>query len=85
MRHEILKHKWAYGFLLVALATFGLGFFAVWPDRVYQRVFIIAFSIFYFFWGLVTHFKSKKLTQPVFMEYLAISLLIGVLLFLVTL
>ena len=85
MRHEILKHKLAYGFLLVALLTFGLGFFAVWPNRIYQRVLIVAFASFYFIWGLVTHVKSKRLTQQIFMEYLAISLLVGVLLFLVTL
>jgi len=85
MRHEILKHKLAYGFLLVALLTFGLSFFAVWPNRIYQRVLIVVFASFYFVWGLVTHVKSKRLTQQIFMEYLAISLLVGVLLFLVTL
>lgn len=85
MKKEILKHKLAYGILLVALFTFTLGFFAVWPDRVRQRTLIIGFSFFYFIWGLVTHVKSRKLNQQVFMEYLATSLLVGVLLFLVTL
>ena len=85
MRREILKHKLAYGLLLVALLTFALGFFAVWPDRIKQRMLVVGFSFFYFVWGLVTHVKSRKLTQPIFMEYLATSLLVGVLLFLVTL
>ncbi|MFZ5437908.1 MAG: hypothetical protein ACOZAK_02550 [Patescibacteria group bacterium] len=85
MHREILKHKLAYGLLLVALLSFSLGFFAVWPNRTYQRSLIIGFSFFYFIWGLLTHVKSRRLNQQVFMEYLAVSLLIGVLLFLVTL
>lgn len=85
MHREILKHKWAYGILLVALLSFTFGFFSVWPNRVYQRTLVIIFSAFYFIWGLVTHVKSRKLNQQVVMEYLAISLLTGVLLFLVTL
>lgn len=84
MKHEILRHKLAYGLLLVALLTFTLGFFAVWPNRVLQRILVIGLSVFYFTWGLVTHVKSRRLTQYVFMEYLAASLLVGVLLFLVT-
>jgi hypothetical protein len=85
MKSEILKHKLAYGFLLVALISFVFGFFAVWPNRAYQQILIVSFSIFYFVWGLMTHVKSRRLTQQVFMEYLATSLLAGVLLFLVTL
>jgi hypothetical protein len=85
MRKEILKHKLAYGFLLVALISFVFGFFTVWPNRIYQRMLIVSFSVFYFIWGLMTHVKSKRLTQQVFMEYLATSLLVGVLLFLITL
>jgi len=85
MKKEILKHKLAYGFLLVALLFFIIGFFSVWPNRIFQRVLAVGLSIFYFIWGLMTHVKSKKLTQYVVMEYLAMSLLVGILLFLVTL
>ncbi|NCN45844.1 MAG: hypothetical protein COU63_03070 [Candidatus Pacebacteria bacterium CG10_big_fil_rev_8_21_14_0_10_36_11] len=82
---EILKHKLAYAFLLIALITFTFGFFAVWPNRQLQRILVIGLAIFYFTWGLVTHVKSRKLTKLVVLEYLTTSLLAGILLLLVTL
>ncbi|MBT4124213.1 MAG: hypothetical protein HN981_00310 [Candidatus Pacebacteria bacterium] len=85
MRREILKHKVAYGSLLIALLFFTISFFSVWPNRLMQRVLVVGLAVFYFVWGLTTHVKSKKLTQYVVMEYLAMSLLVGILLFLVTL
>jgi len=84
MRSEIFKHKLAYGLLLVAILTFTLGFFAVWPNRIHQRILIVIFSVFYFLWGVMTHVKSRKFTNKVLSEYLATSLLVGVLLFLIT-
>lgn len=85
MFKELLKHKLAYSILLLGLLMFTFYFFAVWPNRVYQRTLILGFSLFYFLWGIMVHVKSKSINKRVVMEYLAVSLLIGSLLFLITL
>ena len=82
---EIKQHKLAYFFLLVGILAFVFGFFTVWPNRAGQRLIIAGFSLFYFLWGMVTHVKSRRLNRQTFLEYLAVSLLVGVLLLLVTL
>ncbi len=84
MTEEILKHKWAYLVLILFLGVCGFLFLAVWPDRSYQRYLIALMTTFYFFWGILTHFKSEAITKKIVLEYLGVSLLAGVLLFLVT-
>ena len=85
MQKEFFKHKWAYSILLLGLSLFTFYFFAAWPNRIFQRILVVAFAVFYFVWGVITHVKAKQINQRLVMEYLTISLLVGVLLFLVTL
>jgi hypothetical protein len=85
MNIELGRHKLAYFILLLGIGIFILYFFAVWPNRVYQRVLSGLFVGFYFLWGIMAHVKSNRLTPRVLLEYFAASLLIGTLLFLVTL
>ena len=80
-----MKHKLAYFILLVGVLAFIFYFFAVWPNRALQKVASGVFVLFYFLWGVTTHLKTRRLTRAIFLEYLAVSLLMGVLLFLVTL
>lgn len=85
MRIELGRHKIAYLVLLIGIAVFVFYFFAVWPNRVSQRILSGLFVSFYFLWGIISHVKSSRLTPIVLMEYFAASLLVGILLFLVTL
>lgn len=84
MRKELARHKLAYLVLIGFLGMVGFLFIAAWPDRVYQRYLILVTAFFYFCWGLVTHFKSRRLTGPVVLEYLAVAVLAGAILLLVT-
>jgi len=83
MKIELLRHKLAYFILLLGVFTFIFYFFAVWPNRLLQRVASVAFVVFYFLWGVMTHVHTRRLTHKIFFEYLATSLLIGLLLLLV--
>jgi FtsH-binding integral membrane protein len=84
MINQFKQHRLAYAVLILFMALAGFLFLAVWPDRIYQRYLILVMMAFYFFWGLVTHFKTDKLNSKIFLEYLGVSLLAGLLLFLVT-
>lgn len=84
MTQEILRHKLAYLVLIAFLVISGFLFLAVWPDREYQRYLALLMVTFYFFWGILTHFKSKELTKEIVLEYLGVSLLAGILLLFVT-
>lgn len=85
MRKEFLSHKLAYLVLVLFLGLSVFLFLAVWPDRAYQRYLTLLISIFYFFWGVVSHTKSKTITKKIVIEYLAVSCLSGLILLLVTL
>ena len=85
MKSLLKKHKWAYLILFSALLTFVFFFSRYWPDKMMQRYLSLGMGIFYFFWGLFTHVKSKKLTLEVAFEYLAMSMLAVLLLILITL
>lgn len=84
MKTELMNHKLAYFILLLGVFTFVFYFFAIWPNRVLQRLASGVFVAFYFLWGVSTHLKTRRLTRKILLEYLAVSLLIGTILFLVT-
>ncbi len=84
MRKEFIKHKLAYIILFIFLSLAIFLFFAVWPDRVFQRYLIALMAMFYFFWGIISHVKTKKISRQVIFEYFGVSLLAGLLLLLVT-
>jgi len=84
MKQELLHHKLAYLILAGGLSLLILGFLAVWPDRILQRVLIGVLTIFYFGWGSITHLHTAALTKRVIYEYAAMSLLAGTLLMLIT-
>ncbi len=84
MKHELLKHKYAYLVLCIGLTIFVLSFLAAWPDRFLQRCMIGAVAIFYFLWGVTTHFKSEHISRKVILEYAGMATLTSVLLLLIT-
>lgn len=84
IRQELRRHKKAYLALAIGLLSLGGLFFLAWPDRAQQRWLALALILFYFFWGVTTHVKTERLTPQVVLEYLAVSLLAGLLLFLIT-
>jgi len=57
---------------------------AVWPDRFVQRLIVIAVAIFYFLWGVTTHFKSAHISRQIILEYAGMAILASVLLLLIT-
>ena len=84
MKFNFNHHKLAYAVLLIGIGIFLFYFFAVWPNRVAQRLSSLIFAVFYFLWGITTHIKTSGLNSKVITEYFAVSLLIGLLLFLIT-
>lgn len=75
MLHELKKHKFAYTILVMGLLTAITLFLGTWPDRTSQRIIILFFGLFYFVWGVTTHFKSRYITKSVMYEYAGASLL----------
>ena len=84
MRKEFIKHKLAYSILAAVLLSVIFLFFAVWPSLVLQRFLAVFLAVFYFIWGLFTHFKTETLTTKVVTEYLAVSFMAGGMLLLIT-
>lgn len=84
MKQELLRHRYAYAILLVGLVAFVLSFLAAWPDRFLQRLLILAMAIFYFLWGVTTHFKAEHISRAIMFEYAGIATLVSVLLLLIT-
>jgi hypothetical protein len=83
---KLLKqHRFAYLILFLALASFAFFFSRFWPNKILQRYLAVGMGIFYFFWGVITHVKSTKITSEIVFEYLAISMLAVLLLILITL
>lgn len=85
MQYEFIRHKLAYLLLSLFLLGFTLAFFASWPNHHLQRWLIIGLIVGYSLWGSLAHVKASHLTKRVFFEYLAMSLLGGSMLFLITL
>jgi hypothetical protein len=85
MRRELLGHKLAYLVLLVGVMIFTTLFMGAWPNKLIQRIIIVALMFFYFFWGVLTHFKTKTITSQVVYEYGGVAFLGGLLLMLITL
>lgn len=85
MMEEIKKHQVAYIVLVLAMIALIIGFFIVWPNRVLQRILIVAMMIFYFFWGVITHLQDEYISIKIIIEYIIVSLLAGGLIFLITL
>ena len=85
LKQEFLAHKISYLVLLLELIAFVTLFMAAWPNRFLQRLLILLLVFFYVLWGMITHFKSDHLTKNILFEYLAVALIAGAILFLVTL
>lgn len=84
MKRELLKHKLAYAILFAGLGIFVIGFLAVWPDRVLQRLFIFAVAVFYFLWGVTTHLKAEHISRSIILEYAGMAALASIFLLLIT-
>lgn len=84
MIREFKNHKVGYVFLTFVLFVFVLLFLQFWPDRLKQRFLALGISTFYFIWGVFVHKKAKHISKKIVYEYLAVSLLAGSILFLLT-
>ena len=83
MKKELAQHWFGYIVLLLSSISFALIFFLVWPDRWLERLAIVAYGIFYYLWGIVTHNSNKQLTFGLIREYGLVALLgVGLLLML---
>ena len=81
---EFKNHKFAYVVLSVVLFSFVLLFLQLWPNRSNQRLLTIGMSIFYFIWGVVVHTRLNHINRKILFEYLAVSILAGSILILLT-
>ena len=75
IKTELLNHPIAYSVLVVGLLSFIASFFIVWPDRNLERMVIIAFSAFYFIWGVLTHRSKQQVIKSLISEYAFVSTL----------
>lgn len=82
---ELKRHPFSYLLLAMLLAIHLTLFYLAWPNLWIQRTIIVSNSISYFCWGIFTHLQHHHLQKKIVREYLAISLLAGGMLLLVTL
>lgn len=84
MKALLKKNKIAFLILFIVLLLFVFLFTRAWPNRELQRYLAIGMGLFYFFWGVFTHVKSKRINSNVVFEYLAISILATLIITLIT-
>lgn len=84
MLSDFKQHRHAYIVLVVVLFLFVTLFMHFWPNKMYQRVVLVSMSLFYFTWGVFVHTKMKHISKIVVYEYLAIAILAGSILTLLT-
>ena len=84
MISEFKNHKTAYFILTTVLFVFVLLFLHLWPDRNKQRLLTLGMSSFYFVWGVLVHSKINHINKKVVFEYLAVSVLAGSIIVLLT-
>jgi len=85
MKAYLKRNKAAYFVLGLILFAFTFLFMRTWPNRELQRQVAVGFGISYFFWGVLTHLKSKRINSEIVFEYLAIALLAVLMIILITL
>lgn len=85
MIEELKRHRLSYFVLTIGVMIFVFLFLGAWPNKLIQRMVIVGMSIFYFLWGVLTHFKTRTITKEVIYEYVSVSFLAGIILFLITL
>lgn len=83
MKNEFLSHRLAYLLLILGLVVFTLLFLAVWPQHWLQRMVAIGIATFYMGWGVLFHVHTQRISKHVIREYLAMSAVALVLLFIV--
>lgn len=84
IKKELTTHPLAYSVLLAGTVLFVLSFFAVWPEPMLERLVIAAYAVFYFTWGVVTHYSKRQATGLLIQEYGLVSLLGALLLLMLT-
>lgn len=84
MKREFLAHRLSYFVLICGLVIFSVSFMAVWPSKNLQRAITLLISVFYFLWGIFSHVKRNKIDKKIVLEYFMVSLIAGLLLFLIT-
>lgn len=85
LKLEIIRHKYAYAVLLAEVGMFIFLFLAAWPNLILQRFLILFMVGFYIVWGSLTHLKTNHFNDRIFLEYVGVASLAGMLLFLITL
>lgn len=84
MWREWKLHWKPYLVLILGLLVFVYVYLESWPNDWMVRYISLALGIFYTIWGIVTHTKTKIVTQQVVMEYSFVALLAVALLWFIT-
>ena len=77
---ELKRHPVAYVVLVLSSLAFLWLFFKVWPDRNVERILIVIYAAWYFFWGVFTHRTNNTINQEVVKEYGLVATLGAILL-----
>lgn len=81
---ELKRHRNAYIFLSIGLAILAFLYIGAWPNLMAQRILAIVLGVFYFLWGVLTHVQSRVVTSKLIFEYLGVSVLASIFLYLLT-
>lgn len=73
MISEFKRHKLAYTFLIAGLSLGVVLYLGSWPAKTLQQLAAILIGLFYAFWGITTHLKTKEITNQVMYEYLSVA------------
>ncbi len=84
MWQEIRSHWRSYLALIAGLCAFVYLYLFFWPNVWMTRYISLALGLFYATWGILAHTKSKRITRRVIGEYVFISMLAVLLLWLIT-
>jgi len=84
MKNQLKHHLIAYTILIILLVILSALYMRVWPNRLLMRVMSLVFGGVYFFWGVIAHVKTKRISVRVVYEYATVSLLVSLALLLVT-
>ena len=84
MWQEIHTHWRSYTALVVGLCAFAYLYLSFWPNLTMIRYISLALGIFYSTWGILAHTKSKRITRGVVWEYITVSTLAVLLLWVIT-
>lgn len=81
---ELSRHKIAYATLILGMVVIVLLYLAAWPILFWQRLVAVLAAVFYTSWGITTHLHQDEINKRLFLEYLGVGIIGGLIAVLIT-